>query len=399
MLPRAEAPGAIPLVLHAQLAGLQQQGHEVTIASAAAGEAGEDDALAELRASGVDVHVGRRTFEREGRWRRRYGLAARWVRGGEPWRSVWFAPAELQVAVDSLVATRSFDVVDLQDNSMGGLRLPTQLARVLSEHEVRRPRRPAPPPAHPVRWPAWAQHEADWRRWPDYQRRVWSAADVVQVFTDRDAEGVAQLAPDLAARIRVNPFGVAPLDLPHAEPEASTLAFVGNFSHPPNVDAARWLAGEVLPSLRADGLDARLLLAGSAMPRELRELAGAGVEVLPDVPRVESVLARATVVVAPIRTGGGMRMKVVQAMAAGKAVVTTPRGAEGIDLTSPAPLAVAETAESIVGAIARLLGHPDERRELAGRAREHARRFHSPQAYAERLEASYVAAIEARSRA
>jgi hypothetical protein len=97
----------------------------------------------------------------------------------------------------------------------------------------------------------WAFGEADWQRWRKYQLSVWRRSDRIQVFTPRDAEAVAALAPDLAERVRVNPFGVelpAPLDDRLEEP--GHVLFVGNFTHPPNVDAALWLGTEIMPALR-----------------------------------------------------------------------------------------------------------------------------------------------------
>ena len=94
-----------------------------------------------------------------------------------------------------------------------------------------------------------------------------------------------------------------------------------------------------------------------------------------------------------------MRMKVLQALAAGKAVVTTTRGAEGIELAPPAPLLVADDVDDTAAAVAGLLADRGARAELGTRARAYAARRHSPEAYAERLEQSYdEAARRAQSR-
>ena len=399
MPPQADAHGAIPLVLHAQLAGLLARGHEVTLVTAATGEPGEADALERLRGDGIDLHVAVRSTDAEGRWRRRSVLAGSWLRGDRPWRTVWFAVAGMQQTLDRLTAEREFDVVAFEDNATGSYDVPPRLPRVLTEHEVRRARRPAHPPAAPASWPGWVFSELDWHRWPAYERNVWSRADVIQVFGARDRDGIGSLAPQLLERVRVNPFGIAlPAALAAVE-EPGTILFAGNFTHPPNVDAARWLAERLLPALRARGTGAKLLLVGAAMPAEVRALAAGDIELRPDAPRIEDELARSAVVVAPVRTGGGMRMKVLQALAAGKAVVTTTRGAEGIELATPAPLLVADDVDETAAAVAGLLADPGARAELGTRARAYAARRHSPEAYAERLEQSYdEAARRAQSR-
>jgi polysaccharide biosynthesis protein PslH len=390
MPPQADAHGAIPLVLHAQLVGLLARGHEVTLVTASTGEPGEAAALERLRGEGIDLHVAVRSTGPEGRWRRRAALAGSWLRGDRPWRTVWFAVEGMQQTLDRLAAEREFDVAAFEDNAMGIYAVPPGLPRVLTEHEVRRVRRPTRPTAAPASWPGWAFSELDWRRWPAYERSVWSRADVIQVFGARDRDGIGSMAPQLLERVRVNPFGIAlPVALDTRAEEPGTILFAGNFTHPPNVDAARWLAERLLPVLRARGSGAKLLVVGAAMPAEIRALAAEDIELLPDAPRIEPELARAAVVVAPVRTGGGMRMKVLQALAAGKAVVTTTRGAEGIELAAPAPLLVADDADETAAAVARLLADPGAREELGARARAYAARRHSPEAYAERLEQSY----------
>jgi glycosyltransferase involved in cell wall biosynthesis len=196
----------------------------------------------------------------------------------------------------------------------------------------------------------------------------------------------------------VTPFGI---DLPPRPSPASEdphrILFVGNFTHPPNVDAARHLVGDVLPALRRRVPDVRLELIGAQPPPEVRALAGSGVDVLGDVETVEPHFARAALVVAPVRTGGGMRMKVLQAMALGKAVVTTARGVEGLSIEGvTVPAAVAEDAEATAEAAADLLGDDTRRRSLGERARRFVEKHFSPDAYAHRLESVYAEAIEAR---
>jgi glycosyltransferase involved in cell wall biosynthesis len=94
--------------------------------------------------------------------------------------------------------------------------------------------------------------------------------------------------------------------------------------------------------------------------------------------------------VAPVRSGGGLRLKVLEAMARRKAVVTTGLGAEGFASLEPEPpLRLADDGAGVAAAIAALLGDDGERRRLGAEAREFAERHHSPAAWAQRLEAVY----------
>jgi len=398
MPPDPSGAGAIPILLHAQLSGLRER-NDVTVVTAAGDETGEAEALARLRAEGFDVRAADRRQPRTaaGRWRRRVRLAGAWLRG-TPWRAAWFAVPGVQRILDRLAESESFDVVVVEDSAMAGLRLPAGTPSVLTEHEVLRPRKPSWRPGPPLRWPRWAWSELDWRRRFRFQHRTWQRFDRVLAFTRRDAETIVELCPDLAGRVAASPFGLTvPEAAGDAVEQADTIVFSGNFTHQPNRDAAGWLAGEIMPALRRLRPTARLLLVGNAPPQELLEMAGPAIEVVADPARVEPYIESAAVVLAPVRTGGGMRMKVLQALAAGKAVVTTPRGAEGFDcFGEEPPLRCADTADGLAAATAELLGDDEARRDLGRRARRFAERHYSPPAWAARLEAAYREAFGTR---
>lgn len=396
--PHAGGGGAIPVLLEAELRGLRER-HEVTLVTALGDEPGEAEAVEKLRAEG-EVHVADRRRPPPGRARRRRQLrmGSAWARGRLPWRTVWYADPGIQRLIDRLGAERAFDVVAIEDSAMSVFRYPAGVATVYTHHEVLGPRPVEWNAGPPRRWPGWAFGELDYRRWPRFQAEAWRRFDLVQVFSRRDAEAIAELAPDVAGRVRVDPFGmVLPPPADPAREEPGTILFVGAFHHPPNRDAAIWLAREILPAVLERAPDARLRIVGSAPPSEVLALAGPRVEVVADAPSVQPHTEAAAVVMAPVRTGGGMRMKVLQAMAAGKAVVTTPRGTEGYTgFGSEPPLAVGESGEEIAAATAALLEDEPARRGLGERAREFAARHHSPEAWAERQTAVFEEARAAR---
>lgn len=401
MPPRPEAPGAIPLVLHALLDGLRAR-HEVTLVTAIGDEPGELAAAEAVRLSGVDVHaIDRRRPTGLARQRRRLRLANTWARGHYPWRTVWFADPAVQETLDWLIRARPFDVVAVEDNSMGVFRLPARLPTVFTEHEVRAPGAVEPHRSLSGQWIRSAARAVDRHRWPRYQTSVWRKFDRIQVFTQFDATLITELAPDVCDRVRVNPFGIAlPSPADPAREVPDTLLFVGNFTHPPNVDAAVWLAREIMPRIRARNPEARLRIVGAGAYGQARALAGEGVDFVGDVPAIGPLLESAAVVLAPVRQGGGMRMKVLQALASGKAVVTTRRGAEGLLLEDEEPsLVIADDADTIAAEAARLLNDSGARRSLAERARSFAARHHSPEAYGARLEAVYEEAVAANAAA
>lgn len=392
MVPQAEGAGAIPELLDAQLLGLRER-HEVTLVGTYGDLPGQAEAAEELRRSGIDAHFAdrRRSASAARRWRVRLELAASWAASRRPWRAVSSA-AGVQPLVDRLAAGRDFDVVAVEESTMSTLRLPAGVPSVLTEHEAFKAPveswRSGGLPQRPQR----LFGAVDRRRWDRFQERAWQRFDLVQVFSEGDAAEVRRRSPGTAARLRVNPFGlVLPPAADPAREVDGTLLFVGTFTHAPNRDAALWLAREIMPAIRSRRPAAHLRIVGKAPPPEVLALDGIdGVELIADAPSVRPHLEAASVVLAPVRSGGGMRMKVLQAMAAGKPVVTTRRGAEGFDVLEPEPpLAIAESGEEIAAAAAALLGDDEMRKGLGRRARESAERWHTPRTWATRLEALY----------
>lgn len=207
---------------------------------------------------------------------------------------------------------------------------------------------------------------AVWRRYERATRRLF---DAIVVFAERDVAAVAATAGDvpvvripLAFDVPEEPFD----PLGHLPP---TVLFIGGFGHPPNVDAACWLAESIFPRVLEQAPDARLELVGDRPGENVRRLAGGAVSVHGSVPDVTPYLNRAAVVAAPIRLGGSMRGKVLEALGGGKALVATPRAAEGVEALAGEHFVLASTEDEIVDALIALLRDVDKRRELAGRAR------------------------------
>ncbi len=160
-----------------------------------------------------------------------------------------------------------------------------------------------------------------------------------------------------------------------ARPETSngfSLLFPGQFMYPPNAEAALYLAREVLPPLRREFADARLVLMGRGPTRAMVEAAerGEGIEVTGTVPDVRPYLAAASAMPVPLFEGGGTRFKVLEAFAAGVPVVSTAKGVEGLDVVPGEHFLPAESAPEFVGQL-RVLRLEDQRgRELAAQAHE-----------------------------
>lgn len=236
----------------------------------------------------------------------------------------------------------------------------------------------------------------DMLAWKRYERHALLAVNATIVFTERDRRLLAALVPE--ARIEIIPLGTAcpecPLDPCGSLPPR--LLFVGSFIHPPNVDAALRLAGTLFPRIQAAWPGVHLQIVGENPPAALHSLTNLHVTVTGRVADVRPYLDQAAVVLAPLRLGGGMRVKVLEALAAGKAVVASPLAVEGIDVKHGEQILIAEHDDQVVAATVHLLADPVRRGELGRRARawalEHLGWGESVAGY----EAVYTRLVEAR---
>jgi polysaccharide biosynthesis protein PslH len=207
------------------------------------------------------------------------------------------------------------------------------------------------------------------RAWRRYEAAVMCAVEAVVVFTERDRALVAPLAG--ATPVVTIPLGTElparPLDPIGAAP--ATLLFVGNFGHAPNLDAARRLAHGILPRVQARTPAVRLSLVGADGGDALRRLAGEHIDLAESVEDVVPYLDRAAVVVLPLRLGGGMRVKTLEALAAGKAVVASRVAVDGLAVTDGDQCCLADTDAEFAARIGELLADVARRRALAQRAR------------------------------
>lgn len=200
--------------------------------------------------------------------------------------------------------------------------------------------------------------------WQRVERRLGRIADRLVVASAGDKEVLR--APDAVIVPNAYPDpGRAPG--PSDEP---VLLLVGNFRYPPNSDAAEFACRSILPVIRAAVPDARLVLVGHG-DSEIAHLASVeGVEVVGPVDDVGTVLRQARVVVAPIRVGGGTRIKLIEAMAYALPSVTTTIGAEGLDVTDGVEVLIGDQATDFAAQCVRLLRDSEEARAVGARARE-----------------------------
>ena len=184
---------------------------------------------------------------------------------------------------------------------------------------------------------AWDRLDA--LRWSRLQRSIADGVDRVAVCSEHDR---SQLGVPNAV-VLPNGYPMPPRAEPQPEaPPDRTLLFVGPLTYEPNRLAVEWLANEVLPRVRQRLDDAELLVVGDCEGVSMRRLSREGVTFTGWVPDVGPYYARAGVAVTPVRSGGGTRLKVMEALARRVPLVSTSFGVEGIDLWPGRELLVAD---------------------------------------------------------
>jgi glycosyltransferase involved in cell wall biosynthesis len=208
----------------------------------------------------------------------------------------------------------------------------------------------------PTRALLWAEAAAVRR----LERRLLRVADIVSVVSETDRVRL----PRSRARVIVCPNGTEHPELLPWRHDEPTALFVAQLGWTPNVDGALWLGRKVWPLVRAARPDARLLLVGRQPAPAVRDLAAPDVEVAGTVPNVQPFLARARCSLAPLHAGGGSRLKILESLAAGRPVVATSVGAEGLGDLVGHGIVVADDPPSFADAVVALLDDADRAKRL-----------------------------------
>jgi glycosyltransferase involved in cell wall biosynthesis len=199
----------------------------------------------------------------------------------------------------------------------------------------------------------------DRRLWQSYMRHFYPMADLLQAVTTEDAAELASnLDLDVATRPPTMPVLSEPIDVSRSPPRA---LFFGSYLHRPNPEAAERLVREILPEIRKHVPEAELWFAGPSIERIAHLQGSPGVRLAGFVEDLTSLFASCRMVLAPLYSGSGVRMKCLSALCAGMPVVTNALGARGCTAPPPGRF-VANDTRALVDATVRLLRSPDHAR-------------------------------------
>jgi polysaccharide biosynthesis protein PslH len=301
--------------------------------------------------------------------------------------------APMHAAVSKLLTGRRFAALHVDHLQMASyVPADTHGARVvLDEHNVeyRIPQRLAETRKNPL---VRAFLAAEWRRMRDFERVALRRADRTIAVSDEDRQVLQELAGVSSDTIECVPIGVdtAYFGDVHWEPGASELLSIGTMYWPPNVDAALYFYREIFPKIRRQMPESTLCLVGPKPTAEVLALASdPAVSVTGLVPDIRPWAQKCGAFIVPLRSGSGMRVKILNAMAMGVPIVSTTVGAEGIEVTDGEDILLADAPEAFAAAAVRVLTDPALARRLASGGRSLMERLYSWEIVGARLRAMY----------
>lgn len=281
-----------------------------------------------------------------------------------------FRSAAMRREVQALLRRESFDAI-VCDFLFPAANIPDLRPVTLFQHNVESLiwRRRLAQARDPIRR-AYLRVQA--KRMERFERDVCQSVRSIIAVSEQDAEIMRREFG--AARASAVPTGV---DVeyfrrpPEVEPKAD-LVFVGSMDWMPNIDGAVWFVSEVLPLIRKRAPECTLAIAGRRPTAQLQELARRDprITVTGTIPDVRPWVWGAKAAIVPLRVGGGTRIKIYEAMAAGTPVVSTSIGAEGLDVRNGETILLADDAAAFADACVTLLSDPERGRCVSSAAHE-----------------------------
>ena len=330
-----------------------------------------------------------------------YGRLAANLFSPYPYSIAAHRSAQVRRTIRDLAATEAIDLWQFETISYADTLAGTSSRTLVMAHNVESliwKRLHETEASAPKRW--YIGHQ--WRKYERFEARVLRAADCVVAVSAEDAAlmrhrfGVRQTAVvDNGVDIAHFDGGATP-----AARDARQVLFLGSLEWRPNLDSVDRLLGEIMPAVRATEPGARLCIVGRNPPASLvrRVRDEPQVELHADVPDVRPWLARAGMLAVPLRIGGGSRLKILEAAAAGLPVVSTRIGCEGLTFVADRDLRVVESTSEMAAAIVALMRRPEDGAALARNARSVVDAYYDWSRLANRLEAVWLETVSASGR-
>ena len=272
--------------------------------------------------------------------------------------AVYWHP-DLARHIRDLTRAEDFDIVQIEFSYMAHYRQavsPTSHAKtVLSMHNVESIRF-----ARELQFAPWGKRRVG-LLWDHYLFRLWEqkairSFDGILATSNMERDWIQAQAPEAAVSLMPNGVNVSHFQNMPASAKTRSIVFTGLMNYPPNVDAVMWFCHDVWPTLRQHIPDLQFNIVGrSPQPKVVALGRQPGVHVTGEVPDTRPYVTEALALVVPLRSGGGTRLKILEAMAMGCPVISTRLGAEGLDVVNGESILLADRPDELVQQVQLLL--------------------------------------------
>ena len=290
---------------------------------------------------------------------------------GESYHIIRFVRRDFEEALVRILKEEQFDVIQLESLYMipylEAIRSYSKAPIVLRTHNIEHLiwQRLANSSKNPLR--KWYLNLLA-ERLRHYEQWALNRVDAIAAMTPEDEQQMRDLGADVP--MIVAPVGVNIPDYPvYPNPDPKVVFHIGAMDWMPNQEGVHWFLTEVWPKVLTKVPDAKLKLAGKKMPDYIKAYAGANVEVHDFVQDGKGFIGNGGIMIVPLFSGSGMRVKIVEGMAMGKAIVTTAIGAEGIAGKDGQEFMIANTNNEFAEAVIHLLQNPAKQQEIGQNAR------------------------------
>lgn len=217
-----------------------------------------------------------------------------------------------------------------------------------------------------------------------YEKQVFTKVNGVAAISAVDAKIITELAP--AAKLDVIPLSTNYTPVEGVTPEANTVFHLGAMDWFPNIDGINWLLDYIWPVVLKIKPDAKLYLAGRNMPDSVFTYADNAITVEGAVDNPVAFMSTKNIMVVPLFLGSGVRVKIIEGMALGKAIVATPLAVEGLAVSHKKNIYIAGNEQQFAAAIVDLLNNPQLAEQIGRNAAEYIDNNHRPGVVIQKLE-------------
>lgn len=223
-----------------------------------------------------------------------------------------------------------------------------------------------------------------------YEEKIFAKVDGVAAISGVDAKAIKELTP--TAKVEVINLSTEYTPLTNVAVEPNTVFHLGSMDWMPNVEAINWLIEEVWPLVIKQKPEAKLYLAGRNMPKSLFDKATGNIIVDGAIDNPREYIAGKQIMAVPLFAGSGVRVKIIEGMGLGKAIVATTLAVEGVDITNGKNILIANSADNFANAILGLLKHPEAIADIGAQAAEFINQNYRTAVVIKKLE-SFVASV------